>query len=45
MQKGRFKNVAFFEADLYIGMLKDSSKFLTKAWNIVNRDEDILLDI
>ena len=43
MHKDGFKGVGSFEDDLYHGMLKDSSEFLTEARNIKNRDEDILL--
>ena len=34
MYKDRFKGVGSFEDDLYTGMPKDSSKFLTEARNI-----------
>ena len=34
MHKDRFQGVISFEDYLYINMLKDSSKFLTKARNI-----------
>ena len=39
----RFKVVGTFEDNLYTSMLKDSSKFLTEARNIGNRDDDIFL--
>ena len=41
MHKDRFKGVGSFEDDLYTGMSKGSSKFLTEARNIGNRDEEI----
>ena len=43
VHKDRFKGVGCFEDDLYIGMSKDSSKFLTEARNIGNGDKDIFL--
>ena len=44
MHEEKFKGVGSFEDDLYAGMLKDSSKFLTEDKNTENRDEDIFLD-
>ena len=34
MHNVRFKGIGSFENDLYAGMSKDSSKFLTEARNI-----------
>ena len=40
----RFKGVGSFEDDWYNCILDNSSKFLTEARNIRNRDEDIFSD-
>ena len=39
--KDRFKGVGSFEDDVYTGMLKDYSKFLSKARSIGNEDIDL----
>ena len=39
-----FKGAGSFEDELYTGISKDSSEFLTEARNIGNRDESIFLD-
>ena len=44
MHKDRFKYVGSFEDDVYTGMSKDSSKFLTDTRNIENRDENTFHD-
>ena len=44
MHKNGFRGVGSFEGDLYTAMSKDSSKFLTNARNIRNKDEDIFND-
>ena len=41
--KDRFEEVGSFEDDLYTGMSKDFSKFLTETRDIGKRDKNIFL--